>query len=57
MSWYLVKRHYNTKRDNAGYKVWSGKWILLYSEQNVEILFDSWDELQLYFKKNIIKDT
>lgn len=57
MSYCVIKRLYNTQRDLNGYKVWSGKWLLLYPEQNVEILFDSWEELQVYFKKNIIKDT
>lgn len=53
---YLIKREYALKRDKDGFKVWTGKWILLYQVKNVEILFDSWEELQLYLKQNIIKD-
>ncbi len=52
----LIKREYAPKRDRDGFKVWTGKWILFYEEQNVEILFDSWEELHLYLKKNLIKN-
>ena len=56
MSSYLIKREYAKKKDSNGYKVWTGKWILFYEAKNVEILFDSWEELYSYLNKNIIKD-
>jgi hypothetical protein len=56
MSWCLIKRHYKNTRDKDNYKVWSGKWLLLYPDKNIEILFDSWEELSLYLKENIIKE-
>ncbi len=56
MSFCTIKREYFHKKDSNGYKVWTGKWILFYEAKNVEILFDSWEELYLYLKKNIIKD-
>ena len=56
MSLCTIKREYASDRDKNGYKVWTGKWILFYETKNVEILFDSWEELHLYLRKNIIKD-